>query len=157
MEPEIKKYMASCSQLVWAKDGYEWGREDREGSDCSGSVHYGLVGAGFIRPARLTADGYFKEYFTKDVTEDNIQNMDEIMAVFYVAVKDWNKLDGTPMLAGSCRHVTPVIGRYVVLHADWHKDALYPATAKYVREVYEGINCKALWRKLDWTKLARSV
>jgi len=77
-------------------------------------------------------------------------DIDRILAVFYVMTRSWTKLSGEQMEAGTVRHVTPVVGRYVVVDADWSRDQIILKTAKEVRLKYENKGAMAIWREIDW-------
>ena len=134
-------------QLVDALEGYEWGKENPTGADCSGTVCYPLIKMGLY--IRTTAEELYRKIFTRIVSPVNELDMDRVMAVFYVMPKPWKKLDGKPMPAGSVRHVTPVIGRYCVIDADWERDQILVKTAKEVRVYLEGFGAEAVWRELN--------
>ena len=134
-------------QLVDAAEGYKWGWENPEGTDCSGTVCYPLIMTGY--KIRTTADDLYRKIFTKPVSQVSEVDLNRVLAVFYVMQRAWTKLDGTKMPAGSVRHVTPVVGEYVVLHADWNKNEILLKTAKSVRLDYEARGAKAVWRELN--------
>jgi len=50
-------------------------------------------------------------------------------------------------------HVTPVVGRYVILDAVNINDPARLKTTKSVREWYEQRGYKAEWRQIDWDKI----
>ena len=135
-------------QLVDADQGYEWGKENPYGTDCSGTICYPLNG--MKRRIRTTADELYRKIFTKVVHPSVELDLDRILAVFYVMQKPWEKLSGEQMAAGTVRHVTPVVGRYVVVDADWSRDQIILKTAKEVRIGYEGKGALAIWREIDW-------
>ena len=138
---------------IYAIEGYEYGKESRIGSDCSGLVYGPLIEMGY--KLRSDADDLYKKIFTIPVVEHDELDLDLIIAVFYVMQKPWKKLSGRVMPAGSARHVTPVVGQYVVADADWEKDQILLKTARAVRLELEKVGAKAVWREIDWDQVAR--
>ncbi len=147
MKDLAKNFRHYAFELVDADQGYEWGKETPYGADCSGTVCYPLIKMGLY--IRGTAQQLYASIFTRLVRPVNELDMDRVLAVFYVMPKPWKKLDGTPMPAGSVRHVTPVIGRYCVIDADWERDQILIKTAKEVRVYLEGFGAEAVWRELN--------
>ncbi len=103
-----------------APKGYEWNKESRIGTDCSGTVYGPLIEMGY--KIRSDANDLYWKIFTIPVKEKDELDLDRIMAVFYIMQRPWKKLSGDVMPAGSARHVTPVVGEYVVCDADWKKE-----------------------------------
>lgn len=135
---------------------YDAGSENLIAADCSGTVCYPLMRLGYR--IRTTADGLYRDVFTMPV-EGSVQetDYDRVMAVFYVtraAVERW----GRTLPAGTARHVTPVVGEYVVVDADGRADVdrVVLRTAASVRRRYEAIGCYAVWRQIDW-EVARRI
>ena len=148
MKDLAKNFRHYAFELVDADQGYEWGRENPYGADCSGTVCYPLIKMGLY--IRTTAEELYRMIFTRLVPTMAVElDMDRILAVFYVMRKPWKKLDGTPMPARSVRHVTPVIGRYCVIDADARRDQIIIKTAKEVRVRFEAIGADADWRELN--------
>ena len=148
MKDLAKNFRHYAFELVDADQGYEWGKENPYGADCSGTVCYPLIKMGLY--IRTTAQELYKKIFTRLVPTTAVElDMDRILAVFYVMRKPWKKLDGQPMPARSVRHVTPVIGRYCVIDADWERDQILIKTAKEVRVYLEGFGAEAVWRELN--------
>lgn len=145
--PRAAQFRHYIYQLIDAPLGYEWGKETPWGTDCSGTVCYPLIRMGF--KIRTTADDLYKRVFTINVPDSKLQDLSRVMVVFYIATKPWTKLSGEKMPAGSARHVTPVVGRYVVCQANWKQDKIYLDTAYNVRVNMEP-GCEAVWREIDW-------
>lgn len=152
---DASQFRKHALDLVDAPNGYEWGKENLAGADCSGTVCYPLIRMGYR--IRTTADDLYRRIFTRPVHDAAAETDPErVLAVFYVMREKWEKLDGTEMPAGAVRHVTPVVGQYVVLHADGFRDRLYLATARAIRLEYERrFNCRAEWMEIDETLLDR--
>jgi hypothetical protein len=124
---------------------YGWGKENLFQTDCSGTLSFPLYMMGY--DIRVTADYFFKHVFTKPIlTVDELVDVDDIMAVFYVTKKERQHGDRV-VPVGTATHVTPVVGQYVVLHAG---DPVSLNTAKTIRTWYP--NHDAVWRKIDWKK-----
>ena len=138
---------------VDAKEGYEYGKESRIGTDCSGLVYGPLIEMGY--KLRSDADDLYHKIFTIPVAEGDEIDLNRIMAVFYVMQTYWQKLDGRKMPFNTARHVTPVVGQYVVADADWEKDQILLKTARAVRLELEKVGAKAVWREIDWDQVAR--
>ncbi len=136
-----------------APEGYEFGKESRRGTDCSGTVYGPLIEMGY--KIRSDANDLYLKIFTVPVAEKDELDLDRIMAVFYVMQKAWKKLDGTKMSPGTARHVTPVVGKYVVCDADWEKDKILLKTAKAVRLELEKVGANAVWREINWDAVLR--
>ncbi len=148
MNKLAKSFRHYTFQLVDALEGYEWGKESPAGTDCSGTVCYPLIKMGYY--IRTTAEELYRKIFTQLVLTTAVElDMDRILAVFYVMNKPWIKLSGEKMPAGSVRHVTPVIGRYCVVDADWKRDWIIVKTAKEVRLHFEAMGADAVWRELN--------
>lgn len=118
----------------WAKllidAPYIWGSENLLGTDCSGTVCFPLLQMGYN--IRTTADALMRKVFTIEVKDHEEYN--SIMVVFYV--KD-----------GKAIHVTPVVGRYVVLDAT--PEGIRLNTAVHVRTTFEATGHQAVWRRLN--------
>lgn len=119
---------------------YLWGKENQEGSDCSGSVCIGLIGAGWV--IRTTADGLLKKIFTEPTGL--------IEALFYVTKKP-TKHGGRTVPAGIAVHIMGFVGQEVVLNMTPPAARLEPessATAAGKKWGYEvirrGVSLKAL-------------
>ncbi|KKM94586.1 hypothetical protein LCGC14_1196850 [marine sediment metagenome] len=138
---------------VDAKEGYEYGKESRIGTDCSGLPSGALIEMGY--KIRTDANELYHKIFTIPVLEHDELDLDRIMAVFYVMQKAWKKLDGTKMPPDTARHVSPVVGRYVVADADWERDKVLLKTAKEVRLELEKVGARAVWREIDWDAACR--
>ena len=141
------KFRQWAFRLVDADEGYEWGKENPYGADCSGTVCYPLIRMKYF--IRTDADELYRKIYTRLVKEKDELDLDRILAVFYVMKKSWKKLDGIIMPAGTIRHVTPVIGRYCVIDADWKRDQIIIKTAKAVRLELEKVGAEAVWRELN--------
>ncbi len=138
---------------IYAPKGYEFGKESRIGSDCSGLVYGPLIEMGY--KLRSDANDLYNKIFTLSVAEVNETDLNKIMAVFYVMETYWKKLDGTKMPPKTARHVTPVVGQYVVADADWGRDQILLKTAKAVRLELEKFGAKAVWREINWDAVLR--
>ncbi len=120
---------------------YVWGGENMLGTDCSGSICFPLLCMGYR--IRSTADDLLKNVFTHYVS--NELDLDKIMAVFYVTRKQRNHGD-RKVKKGTAIHVTPVVGKYVVLNAG---NPVILSTAKQIRLWYEKRDCEAVWREIN--------
>jgi murein DD-endopeptidase len=89
---------------------YSWGKENPEGSDCSGAVCLALYAATGLL-IRTTADDLYRRVFTKL----NPRPAD-IRAVFYLAKKDKRHGD-RPAAAGTAVHVAGMVGDGVILNS----------------------------------------
>lgn len=137
-------FIESCLELVGSK--YVWGGEKVGAVDCSGTLRYAYWKQCF-NMNNYTADRFFKEVFTEPCTQEDEINPNVIKAIFYITRKPYEIPTGEIRPAGIARHVTPVVGTYVVLHADWN-NGVELRTALSVRLMYEAKNCEAIWRKL---------
>ncbi len=153
MNKSAKDFRYYVLRLIDAEKGYEYGKETPLGADCSGTISYPLIKMGY--KIRTTADELCRKIFTDRVAEKDELDLDRIMAVFYVMNKPWTKLSGEKMPVGTVRHVTPVVGRYVVCDADWGRDQIILKTAKDVRMQFEGIGANAVWREINWDAVLR--
>lgn len=126
---------------------YVWGGENMIGTDCSGTVCFPLLCMGF--KIRTTADDLMKKIFTDPVKND--LDLDKVMVVFYVT-KEKKKHGDRTVEAGTAVHVTPVVGKYVVLNAG---DPVALHTAKQIRLWYEDRDCRAVWRQLNLARLIK--
>lgn len=124
---------------------YLWGGENMLGTDCSGSVCFPLLCMGYR--IRTTADELYRKIFTQYVS--NELDLEKIMAVFYVTKEDRDH-GNRKVKKGTAIHVTPVVGKYVVLNAG---NPVILSTAKQIRLWYEDQNCKAVWREIDMESL----
>lgn len=120
---------------------YVWGSENMLGTDCSGSVCFPLLCMGYR--IRTTAHELMEKIFD-DVPSDETSS-EKVMAVFYVTNRDVMHGD-RKVKKGTAIHVTPVVGKYVVLNAG-NPVRLY--TAKQIRLWYEERDCTAVWRELN--------
>ena len=123
---------------------YAWGKETIYGADCSGTVCLPLMLLGYA--IRTTADGLYRKVFTEKVTETEKNDPSKIMAVFY--------LTNTPAMMnerqlpkGYARHVTPVVGEWVVIDANYQKGRIVLRTSRAVNVYFQKrVNCRAVWR-----------
>jgi hypothetical protein len=111
---------------------YVWGAENPKGVDCSGTICWALWMMGYN--LRVNAARLHEAIFVRHVT--NFETLDDIMAVFYLK-------------AGKVTHVTPVVGRYVVLDASGADGMVSLKTAKAVRVERELSGYVSEWRGLD--------
>jgi len=146
------QFIKNALLYVDANKGYEWGGEDPSGADCSGTVCGPLMMMGW--KIRGTADDLYKKIFTNNVM-DNKKFSERPMAVFYVSDIPWTKLSGKKMPAGTVRHVTPVVGYNVVLHADYTEDHIRLYDVDAIKEKYHKDNCSVVWREVDWDAVKR--
>jgi len=127
---------------------YQGGKESPLiGGDCSGTVCGPLYLMGY--DIRTTADSLYKYLFIDEVTD--YESKTDIMAVFYITQIPREHF-GRTVPVGIATHVTPVVGRYVVINAFPMIDFY---TAAYVRQWYENRNFKVEWRKLNLKALQK--
>ena len=148
MRTQAAIFRSYVFHLIDADEGYEWGKENPYGTDCSGTVCYPLIRMG--HEIRATADALYRKIFTIPVGDEDDLDLDKIISVFYVMQKSWLKLSGEIMPKGTVRHVTPVVGRYAVCDADWGRDQIILKTAKEVRVDFESKGAIAIWREINW-------
>jgi len=126
-----------CLKLVDVP--YLWGKENLSGVDCSGTVCFALWMMGYN--IRLNAQGLYRQIF--DTPADNpitdLSDNQTVMAVFYGQAK--------------ITHVTPVVGRYIVLDAASEDKPTRLKTAQSVRKWYEGQGYTTEWRQINWGKV----
>jgi murein DD-endopeptidase len=89
---------------------YSWGKENPEGSDCSGAVCLALYAATGLL-IRTTADDLYRRVFTKVNPRPS-----DIRAVFYLTKKDKKHGDGYAS-AGSAVHVAGVLEDGIILNS----------------------------------------
>jgi murein DD-endopeptidase len=89
---------------------YSWGKENPEGSDCSGAVCLALYAATGLL-IRTTADGLLKQVFTKINPRAG-----DIRAVFYITKKDKKHGDGYAA-SGTATHVAGILEDGVILNS----------------------------------------
>ena len=89
---------------------YSWGKENPEGSDCSGAVCLALYAATGLL-IRTTADDLYRRVFTKV----NPRSAD-IRAVFYITKKDKRHGD-RPAAAGTVVHVAGILDDGIILNS----------------------------------------
>lgn len=89
---------------------YSWGKENPEGSDCSGAVCLALYAATGLL-IRTTADGLLKQVFTKVNPRAS-----DIRAVFYITKKDKKHGDGFAA-SGTATHVAGILEDGVILNS----------------------------------------
>jgi murein DD-endopeptidase len=105
---ELDKYIYFL--LLQFGSPYSWGKENPEGSDCSGAVCMALYAAtGFL--IRTTADGLLKQVFTKLNPRPS-----GIRAVFYITKKDKQHGDGF-VRAGTVTHAAGISEDGVILNS----------------------------------------
>lgn len=132
---EAERFRMLCLQLTDLP--YGWGEENPESVDCSGSVCYALYLMGY--DIRVSADFLYREIFTK-IPRD-YDSLDSIMAVFYIDSQ------------GIAKHVTPVVGKYVVLDAFGPTTVSFLRTSRSARLAQERSQRIAAWRELDHRRL----
>jgi murein DD-endopeptidase len=89
---------------------YSWGKENPEGSDCSGAVCLALYAATGLL-IRTTADGLLKQVFTKINPRAG-----DIRAVFYITKKDKKHGDGY-VAAGTATHIAGILEDGIILNS----------------------------------------
>ena len=144
---EAEKFRALALQMLEAQ--YVWGKENLYGSDCSGTVCLPLMLLGYA--IRTTADQLYRLVFTDPVREKDKRDFSKIIAVFYLTkerVADTRRSMELPK--GYARHVTPVVGEWVVLEANYRRDRVVLRTSRAVNLEYKRrMNCRAVWRALN--------
>jgi murein DD-endopeptidase len=90
---------------------YAWGKENPEGSDCSGAVCLALFAATGLL-IRTTADGLLKQVFTKINPRPG-----DIRAVFFITKKDKKHGDGYAA-AGTAIHVAGILEDGIILNSE---------------------------------------
>jgi murein DD-endopeptidase len=89
---------------------YSWGRENPEGSDCSGAVCLALYAATGLL-IRTTADGLYRQVFTKINPRPQ-----DIRAVFYITKNDKRHGDGRAA-PGTATHVAGILDDGIILNS----------------------------------------
>ncbi len=128
--------------LWYAGLEYKGGQENFVyGADCSGVVCGPLWLMGY--DIRCTANDLYREIFTDEVQD--YESRSEIIAAFYLTGEERTHF-GAQVGPGYVTHVTPMVGRYVVLNAF---DPIQPMSAAYVRKWYEARGFTVEWRQLN--------
>lgn len=126
---------------------YVGGREHPfRGADCSGTVCGPLYLMGY--DIRTTADDLYRSLFTHpaaDVWDDDSR----ILAVFYRTIYEREHF-GATVPAGTATHVTPVVGRGLVINAF---DPIRIDTSAHVYDWYSKRGFTIEWRELNWSAL----
>ncbi len=130
---DAEKFRYWCLKLVDVP--YVWGKENLCDVDCSGTICFALWMLGYN--IRINAQGVYDEIYTKAV--DDYESNQTVVAIFYGKEK--------------MTHVTPVVGRYVVLDASTENKPTRLKTVISVRNWYEQRGYKTEWREIDWPKL----
>jgi murein DD-endopeptidase len=89
---------------------YSWGKENPEGSDCSGAVCLALYAATGLL-IRATADDLYRRVFAKANPRPS-----DIRAVFYITKKDRRHGD-RPAAAGTAVHVAGILEDGIILNS----------------------------------------
>jgi murein DD-endopeptidase len=89
---------------------YAWGKENPEGSDCSGAICLALYAATGLL-IRTNADGLLKQVFTKINPRPT-----EIRAVFYITKKDKKHGNGYAA-SGTATHVAGILEDGIILNS----------------------------------------
>jgi murein DD-endopeptidase len=117
MENERKQFEEMSEQekfiyflLLQFGSPYGWGKENPEGSDCSGAVCLALYAATGLL-IRTTADDLYRRVFTKVNPRPS-----DIRAVFYLTKKDKKHGDGYAA-AGSAVHVAGILEDGIILNS----------------------------------------
>jgi murein DD-endopeptidase len=117
MENERKQFEGMTEQdkfiyflLLQFGSPYLWGKENPEGSDCSGAVCLALYAATGLL-VRTTADDLYKRVFTKVNPRPS-----DIRAVFYITKKDKRHGD-RPAAAGTVVHVAGILEDGIILNS----------------------------------------
>ena len=145
---EAGKFRAYALDIVGGE--YAWGKETLFGADCSGTVCLPLMLLGYA--IRTTADDLYRKVFTEEVGEKEKKDPSKIMAVFY--------LTNTPAVMkerqlpeGYARHVTPVVGEWVVIDANYRKGRVVLRSSRAVNIYFrKRVNCRAVWRGFNREK-----
>lgn len=127
-----EKFRWFCLKLVEAK--YQLGGENIFETDCSGTICWALYCMGIN--IRLTASGLFDRVFTRDTSL--LWWHDKVMAIFY---RD---------AAGKISHVSPVVGRGVILDAVDPSIPVCLKDAETSMEWYTTHDYQTYLREIDW-------
>ena len=94
---------------------------------------------------RTTADGLYRKLFTDSVAKKDQNDPSRIMAVFYITNEPM-VVRGRSLPSDYARHVTPVVGEWVVVDANYKKRRVVLRSTRSVKLYYKRMNCRAVWR-----------
>lgn len=124
-EERARKFRRGCAVLIDAPLGYEWGKENLNGADCSGVVCHGLFCAGF--KIRTTAHRLHHD-FGKELTY--VQMSLRFNKGMFVAIVE---TQNSPTLSNPFErkrhttiHISPFITHSVLVEAHRAVDAILP-------------------------------
>jgi murein DD-endopeptidase len=131
--------------LLQYRAPYLWGRENPEGSDCSGAVCLALYAAtGFL--IRVSADELLRRVFTVKAA-----GAGDIRAAFFVTGKDRPHGDGTAK-AGTAVHVAGLVDEGVILNSQ--EPGARVRSLADISQWFAGQGCGTEIRRLDRNALA---
>lgn len=139
-----KAFRAEALTLIDAP--YVWGKETPYGTDCSGTICGPLLDMGWS--VRTTADMLFHKFFTLPFEK---YDKNAIQAIFFLTEVPYDTADGVRP-EGTVRHVCPIMGRWVCLHARYGNDIILARTQDVIKE-YEQKQCYPELRNIDLDKL----
>lgn len=134
--PLARGLKIAALELAHSEEGYVYGGESPEGSDCSGTLAYPLTRCG--HPMRLTAAEFYNGIFIHR-SRAGAKNMDAVdfPVLFVIADKEFRYPNGVVRKAGESIHVAPFVGRGVVLDADYVRDEVAPITVSEFFDTYQ--------------------
>jgi murein DD-endopeptidase len=136
---------------------YSWGKENPEGSDCSGAVCLALYAATGLL-IRTTADDLYRRVFTKLNPRAT-----DIRAVFYITKKDKRHGDqydpsGRLVAPGTAVHVAGILEDGVILNSQESSNQSFGAKVRRISDVsdwFQRNGHEVAVRGLDREALAR--
>ncbi len=144
----IRKFRRGCAMLIGAPNGYDWGKENVNGADCSGLVCHGLFCAGF--DIRITADEIYNILGAHVSYKDMILNFDEGMYAIVISSTEPSNPDITGSYGGRrVIHISPFITPYIVIDADSELDRILPVILYDWKDYYKSWRRRFQIIKLD--------
>ena len=145
---EAAKFRAYALEMLEGE--YVWGEETVFGADCSGTVCLPLMLLGYA--IRTTADDLYRKVFTEEIGEKEKKDPSKIMAVFYLTNTP-EVMQERQLPEGYARHVTPVVGEWVVIDANYRKGRIVLRSSRAVNIYFrKKVNCRAVWRGFNREK-----